>query len=423
MSQRVWIGGAGGKTYVALVARATFATYDVATTRTISIGTGVNAVSVSALDSGGTLTAALTALAVLLNASVHPYFAAITWTSDATHIIGTSDVLGAPFVFAGSVSGGTGTVTSAFAITTANLGPNDWGTAENWSGGVVPTSSDNVVIDGTSAYAILFGLNTATYFPTLRIDQPETAVLGLGPNFTTDVAGATEASPIVPEYRTGSLTMTGAAQAVACTIGRQFGPNDSTGTGRCRIDFGDTAATVEIWNSAAVATDDGVMPIQLLFNNANYALLYVRSGLVSIGPRTETVVLASLVVSDTSSFSRVIFGTGVTCPIITVAGGTHSVMTCASQTITVNGGRVDIEGSTTLTTLACNAGSTYVNGALTVTNPTVQSGALLNCRAGGRSITLTSLILNRGCIYQSGSNVTHTNPISIPNGIYQLNPT
>jgi hypothetical protein len=106
-----------------------------------------------------------------------------------------------------------------------------------------------------------------------------------------------------------------------------------------------------------------------------------------------------------------------------VNGGSHSVVSCASQTITVNGGTLDVEGSTTLTTLACNAGSTYIKGAMTVTNPTVQAGALLNARAGGRTITLTTLILYRGCIYQSGSNVTHTNPISIPNGIYQLAPT
>ena len=107
-----------------LAASATFATYNIDTTRVITIG----AVSVSSVDAGGTLAAALATLAVALNASTDPKFDQFTWTSNATQIIGTltnpvpqpgglTPPQFVPPTFYGSVSAGTGTCSVPYAVT------------------------------------------------------------------------------------------------------------------------------------------------------------------------------------------------------------------------------------------------------------------------------------------------------------------
>src|SRR5258708_25415656 len=98
MATQVWVGTA---TTTAQVSQVIFGTYDATTTRKITIG-GTNrapSASVSAAASGGTLTAALTALKALLAASVHPYFSAMTCTSSATTILRTAPTRAFPVTF------------------------------------------------------------------------------------------------------------------------------------------------------------------------------------------------------------------------------------------------------------------------------------------------------------------------------------
>lgn len=421
MSTRYWVGGNGGAANVAQIAQATFATYDVSTTRTITIGTGAYAVAVSLADSGGNLTAALTALASSLNGSAHPYFFAVTWSSDATHIIGTSKTAGVPFSFLGSVSGGTGTVSSAYAVTTADKGPNSWSVAANWSAATVPVNGDTVIFDGTSDYALCQSLGTGIYC-NLRIDQPATISIGMPRSFTTDVACATVSSPEVPEYRQQYLKMTAAADAITCDIGREFGQNTTSGSGRIKIDFENSTATVQVFNCAALATDDGLCPIQFNFGTNPYSTLFIRKGMVNIGAQTETCTLLECDVADTSSFSRVIMGTGVSCAIFKANGGNHVIQTVASLAITNNGATIDVEGNTTIATNTITKGTTNINGAVTVTTSTVKSFGTINCMKSGRAVTLTNLALSRNATFVSGPNVTHTNAVTFPDGPYQVTP-
>ena len=152
------VGGAAR----AQTAHATFGTYDAATTRSITIAVptradGTTAVTVAANDSGGTLTAALAALAVLLNASTDPAFAAITWTSSATQIIATNDLNGFPMVFSASVSGGTGTLAADYAVDTSSAGPGDVVAATAAPGEFIPCSdASEVFVKGTNADTISY---------------------------------------------------------------------------------------------------------------------------------------------------------------------------------------------------------------------------------------------------------------------------
>lgn len=376
------------------------------------------------MDSGGNLTAALAAFQAVLTASTHPYFANIVWTSDGTHIIGTALTAGVPFTFSGSATGGTGTCSNAYTITTASSGPNDVSTAANWSGGAIPANGDTVYIDGSSPFALAHGLSTAYYLTLLRIDMPETALIGLGRIYTSDVAGVTKDANSTPEYRAQSWKFSGSAQAMTVQIGREFGPNVSSGSGRIKLDLNDTSASIQVFNSSATVTSDdtGLPAIQLLANSV-YTALFVRSGPagVGLGVQSETVVVASVTVADTSSASKVTIGPNVTCPTITSNGGVLRVMaTSASAAITINGGTAYLEGTTTIATLLCNGGIVYSNGARTITACTIGENATLNTRSSGQAQTITTLTMKPSATLVSASNLTITNAIVFPTQLYQV---
>jgi hypothetical protein len=149
-------------------------------TYTVTIG-GV------AIDEVGDTDVATTAtnLRATLNASTHPYFAAITWSGSAGDIIGTADTAGVPFIAALTVAGGTGTVTD-FVETTASAGPSDWSTGENWvnaatgATGTIPASADDVVIEN-STNSIVYGLDqNAVALDSLEIRLSFTGKIGGG---------------------------------------------------------------------------------------------------------------------------------------------------------------------------------------------------------------------------------------------------
>src|SRR5258708_2580952 len=200
MATQVWVGTA---TTTAQVSQVIFGTYDATTTRKITIGgtNGAPSASVSAADSGGTLTAAWTALKALLAASVHPYFSAITWTSTATTIVGTAATAGVPFTFSGSVSGGTGTV-GAYSTTTANSGPNDFAVASNWSTGTVPVATDDVYFRDNAVNLCWSLAQSGITLNSLTIDKTYTGLIGLNRLiFATSADGATASATTEAEYR------------------------------------------------------------------------------------------------------------------------------------------------------------------------------------------------------------------------------
>jgi len=401
MATRYWKGGG---TAVAQVATATFATYDVATTRTITIG----GVAVSAADSGGTLTAALTALAVLLNASTHPYFAAITWTSNATQIIGTADTAGVPFTFAGSVSGGTGTVSNAYTISTANAGPNDWTTVQNWSDQTLPVDGDTVIFKDSSI-SVAWGLDQSGIQPALlRIDQTYTGRIGLPRDQFARDADGTNLLSTHNEYREQYLKI----GPVLCELGQSFTAQTASGSGRLKLNFGTDACTCVIFNSATSPTDSGQTAIQILADD-NATDIFVRSAPggvgVAIGPgETSTIRLISI--SDTSSASKVYAGPGTTLTTWAQKGGTNLLSPAATvTTTTVEGGTLTIEGTQVLTTLNVYGGT--VNSNTTGTIGTVNldgSSAVIDFQQSNQPRTVTTFNAKRGAYRADGSVLTIT---------------
>jgi hypothetical protein len=162
MSQTSWLGGNGGNPSVAQVWKGTITTTTTGHIYTITLtdesGNTV-AISYTVLVTDTTTTLVATGFITAWNASTDPRIAALTATQSSGQVILTADSAGIPFSAAAS---GTGTW-SGTGNTQANAGPNDAGTAANYSGGAVPVTGDDLTIDGRgyggSTYTILYSLN------------------------------------------------------------------------------------------------------------------------------------------------------------------------------------------------------------------------------------------------------------------------
>lgn len=384
-----------GNSAVAQVATATFGTYDVATTRKITIGGLV----ISAADSGGTLTAALTALAALLNASTHPYFSGITWTSSATQIIGTADTAGVPFVFAGSVTGGTGTCSNAYTVTTASAGPNDWSTATNWSDNTVPVDGDTVIIKDSSQN-ICWGLDQSSInLASLRIDQSYTGKIGLDKMvFATSATGGTTVSTAI-EYRTDYLTLDGATD---CKIGENLSSAQPNGSQRIKINFGSTASTVRVYGSASASSEVGRPAIRVLANHAS-TNIYVHFcpggfGLAADVPG-ETSTVGAVYVEDKTTSTSVFIGDGTTLAWFEQQGGDNVLQAAATVgTVLCFGGKLRMEG-TFVSTLHAVYGGTCTdnryNGGV-ISTETDLYGGVLDYSQTALPRTVSALFLQAG---------------------------
>lgn len=373
MATRYWTGAT--VTNVAQVATATFATYDTSTTRTITIG----GVAISAADSGGTLTAALSALAVLLNASTHPYFSTITWTSNATQIIGTADTAGVPFVFAGSVSGGTGTLSNAYTVSTANASPHDWRTTTNWSGNTVPVN-DDIVIFKDSDVSVYWGLDQSSVTPDLLVfEKSYTGKVGLDRTvFVTSADGDTTLTT-VQEYRDTYLSI----GPDVTRIGENYGFGSPAGSSRLMLNTGTTAnCVIDVFDTAQSSSETGRPAVRLKANHSGTSV-FVRlaPGGVGIACDTpgETSTVSKVSVSDDTEASRVFVGGGTTITTYEQIGGDNVLSAAATiTTVTVQGGILTIEGDFTITTENIYGGTVYDNhvktGGSAVTTMTINGG-------------------------------------------------
>ena len=152
-----------------------------------------------------------------------------------------------PFTMTASVTTA-GSGTAAYAVATAASGPNFFGGATNYEGGVAPIADDTVVFDGASA-SILYGLDTG--------------LADLNITCTEDYAGDIGLPKINPrgytEYRQRFLDA-----VITATTGAQVATLD--GTGRRYIDYkttgdGSNTLAVTVLNSSAASADGAAVQI------------------------------------------------------------------------------------------------------------------------------------------------------------------
>ena len=378
MATAVWQGGV---TAVAQHATGSIDTYDAASTYTVTIGG--YPVSVAG-DTDVATTAAN--LVTALNASTNPYFAAITWDVPSGSTVGaTADTAGMPFTAALTVSGGTGTVTD-FSDTTACTGPHHADAGDNWSTGVVPAASDDVVVEGGPS--ILYGLDgfSATALGRVEVRQAYTGKIGLeASGFATSLDGETVDGSL-PEYRDVYLEVT----ADEIVIGEHIGPGTPTGSARIAVEQKKAGASVlDVVDTGTSSVFDRPA-VRYIAGNAA-ADVVIRSAPSGVGIAVEpgeTATVGDVYVADTSTTSNCYIGPGTTLTQYEQAGGISTISAAATiTTVNVLGGTLRIVGYDYLIT------SLNVYGGETTDTHENTGGAewtTINCYGGELALPLST---------------------------------
>jgi len=382
MAIKHWLGIA---TAVAQVATGSIDSVDgtpADNTFTVTIG----GVAISAVGDTDVATTA-TNLRASLNASTHPYFAAITWSGGTGDIIGTADTAGVPFVAALTETGiGSGAVTD-FAATTASVGPCDWSSADNWSDGVVPVSTDTVIFANSSVNAC-FGLSqTAVLLVGLQIEQSYIGKIGLNKNaFITSADGETE-DTTKSEYRDDFLDI----NIDALEIGKQLGIGTSVGSTRIKIDNSSVdAATIEIFNTSNIGAEVNLPPVRLKTSNANTDI-FIRGGNVGLGVDTpnELCIIGDVYVGGVNT--KVFFGTA-----------------CQVTNFTQDNGKTILHSTTTITAVILYLGILTTEGDFIITTLDIHGGTLFPNHIKSAGNAITTLNMRGGVVDAMQTNVLRT---------------
>lgn len=355
MTTKVWQGQASA---VAQVDSATVTLYDASTTYSLLVN-GETIVSVLA---AGNAPATAAALASGWNAATgNAYARPITALATGSAVKLTADSAGNPQTITSNATGGTGTFGAVTGVT-ANVSPNDWANAKNWSPTGVPVAADDVVFRDSGS-SVLWGLaQSAVTLASLVIEQSYTGVIGLNKRqFVTGLNGAAASGK--SEYRADYLDV-GWDEA---RIGENFSIGTAAGSQRLKLDNAKAGtSTTTVFDTASSSVDANQPAVRLLFANAG-ADLVVRSGAGGVGVAVddagETSTMGDVSVSDPTTASRVFIGEGVTLSNFTQDGGENVLRAAAGVTaVTCYGGLLTTEGSGwAITTLNAKGGTVYPN--------------------------------------------------------------
>ncbi len=409
MATRYWIGKADA---VAQQDTGSIDTVDATpSNNTFTITIGGVAVSVPGNTDAPTTAADLVAAA---NGSTHPYFAAITWSVPAgSQVRGIGDIAGVPFIASLTVSGGgTGTVTD-FANDTPASGPNDWSTAENWSGGVVPVSTDDVVIEN-SAVNIAWGLDqNAVTLASLTVKKTYTGRIGLNRRvFAQSSDAQTTTTAAKDEYREDYLRI--GADEIA--LGEHFGAGAPAGSGRIKLDNTKAGASeLVVHDTALTAAETNQASVKYLAANAaaNITVRAAPGGFgVAVDDPTEVSTIGTIRVVDTTPQSRINCGPGVTLTNWEQDGGQNTLDLAANLTLAeVRGGTLVLDGAFAVTTLTLDQGTVEARNVPTAGNAIGTAnvnGGTLDMTETGVAQTIGSVVLGEDATLDGSDLVTIT---------------
>ena len=332
---------------------------------------------------GNDIAAAVAALVSTWNASTHPWSTGITAVDASPDVVLTADTSGVDFTVTLNTPGGSATF--VLVETTANAGPNDWRTGDNWmdtsdnSIGTIPGAADNVFI-GENAPNISYGLDqSAITINSLRTPATWTGKLGLRPDqFATSADGDTTV-PGAPEYRGTHLQIKVTADV---KIGEHSGANTPLGSGRINLDVLATATVVDVQFCASAAAQPGFPSVDILANNSSTDI-FIRDTAKNVG-------IAKLLPKSTSSVRNIVndggqvyVGDGVTMVKFAQAGAAVSEVNAAATIPTIDAfgaGTLVTEGDYTITALNIDGPTVYSNNIKTagsaIGTATVDAGKL-----------------------------------------------
>lgn len=258
----------------------------------------INGKAVTVTATAATVANVTALLTAAWNASTIPEFVEVIATDSTTLVTLTARVAGTPFTVTSSAAGGTATNTRA--AVTANSSRSDWSNTANWSGGVVPVSTDDVIFDGavsnTSALYILE--QSAVVLASLSVINDYTGFIG------APTRNATVTTNTYNEYRSTELAIGATAILVRCS------------SNRIRLNCGTNQFTLTIAKSGT--SQDGLPPVQIRGTHASNAITASGGtlGVAVIGSHVATVATLS------QSGGALTMGEGVTLGAVTKTGGT-----------------------------------------------------------------------------------------------------
>lgn len=280
---------------------------------------------------------------------------------------------GVPITISVSTNSVSGTITPA--TPTAATGPEHVDDTNNWSGGALPTNSDNLFFDHAE-YGPKYALNALSSVTGLTIEISANAVYDIGLPRVNDSGGYTE-------YRQTHFQFSGGSVFIRDGAG--------IGSSLIRLDGGSATTTLEVEQSGS-SREVGMPAVHFIGTNASN-VLEVQEGDVGVAVRNEQVATLSQL---QNAGGQVVCGNGVTLTTVQCFGGSVEVNSAVSGAVTVNdGGEFTMNGSGALATLVINPGGVVnYNSTGTITNCTVFG--LLDLTGDVDTKTITTLQMEAG---------------------------
>jgi len=390
-----WLGNA---TAVAQVERYDAGTVEVGDIFTLTV-TGLDGVTkaISFTATAATADNVEDGLAAAWNASTNSNCTPVT-ADPNYHIVMTADTAGNAFSITASTTDGGGNDTQTLSKTTitANAGPQDWSSTDNWSGGALPggAASQDVYINGAT---ILYGLDQSGISNTLDSLNIQQSQIGSNP-----------AAGYLPTYLQIKVT--------AVNIGAFYGPGTPSESAPINIDTGSTASTIAVYNTGTNSTQ----PACRIKANSGSTNIRVLKGSVGIayedGETTTIGTLTSSYTSRPTSDADIFIGSGVTMTTLSQTGG-GVVLQCGLTTATSEAGTLETAGSGAITTLNAKGATCTLNSTGTITTLNITGGSVdFSKSAGGRTVTTLKLDSGGKLIYDP-SIVTLTNKVDSDNAV------
>jgi hypothetical protein len=339
--------------------------------------------------SGDTVATVTNGLQAVLSASSAPAeFQEVTWTSDGVSAVtATAATPGVPFVTA---TAGTGTLTKA--TVTASSGPSHADAAANWTLGALPTTGDDVLIDGGAD--LLYGLQnlTAAAYNSLRVQASFTGNIGL-PVWHNSGGGFTSSGSGYYEYRTRQWSL---HTAVPVTIG------EGSGAGPKLVNLAvATALDLVVLKTGTPTSAGGAVATPAVnVSGCSSGTLSIAAG--SVGIAADDNSLAATVGTASMTGGTLTVGVGATVTTLNQDAGTVNAYG-AVATLTLNSGTyTQYDGS--LTTVTANGGTVDYRIGGTITSATFQNQggsqntATLECANDPRAKTITAGSFTGGAV-------------------------
>lgn len=329
-----------------------------------------------ALSTDTTNALAAAGLLAVVQAVTEPEFTELTFAAGTTTatITVTGPADGAPFT--GTV-GGTGTISTTTTI--APLSPSDYGRAINWAGGVLPTTSDDVIFD-TGSVDAKYNLAALTSV-TLSSWTRRTSYTGVITLPDVNAAGYREYRPRMCEIKSASVRVEQAT-------------NDGAGQIRLKSTLTGSAVTVNVIGQGA-SPQDGTWFTEVTGLPSGQAnVVNVTGGSLAVCPYTgETGTVATLRAAN----STVVLGAGLTLADVTAIGGTTEVG-CGFTTLTTDQGATvtATRGSAGATSCTLQGGTLSWQSTGAIPAVTIGSDASLDLSQCPAPVTVGTITRNAG---------------------------